>query len=135
MSNPTFKTGPISFEVAEAVTKFSVVKLTADGVAPCGADDVPFGAVAVSGAPAADRETNDLQHGLPSYVAVQSAGAALPLRLDGAAAVGATVYAAAGGAVSATGANPVGVVVRPAKGDDDKTAVVLLTCPNPAAVA
>lgn len=130
MSNPTFKHGPITFEVAASVTKFSVVKLTADGVAPCGAADVPFGAVAVSGAPDEPREPNDLQHGLPAHVAVHTAGAALPLRLDGAATVGATVYAAAGGKVSATGTTPVGVVVRPAKGDSDKTAVVLLTCPT-----
>ena len=135
MSNPTFKTGPISFEVADAVTKFSVVTLAAGGVSPCGAADVPFGAVATSGAPDVPREPNDLQHGLPSHVAVHSAGAALPLRIDGAVEVGATVYAAADGAVSATGTNPVGVVVRAATGDTDKTAVVLLTCPNPAASA
>lgn len=132
MSNPTFKHGPISFEVAESVSQFSVVKLTADGVSHCGASDTPFGAVAVAGAPDEEREPNDLQHGLPSQVAVHSAGAALPLRLNGSAAVGATVFAAAGGAVSATGTNPVGVVVREAKGGDPNTVVVLLTCPNPA---
>src|SRR5699024_234946 len=103
LMNPTFRHGPITFAVAEAVDKFHVVALSGDGIAPCGATDVPFGAVSESGAPAAARADNDLTHGLPDAVAVHYTGAVLPLAVASAAgdiAAGTAVYTAASGEVT-----------------------------------
>lgn len=137
MSNPTFKTGPITFECAEAVNQFRVVQLGASGVQHCAATTAPFGAVAVDGAKKGTTVADgDLTGGLPSSVAVHSAGHALPLAVDsgsGAIALGATVFAAADGKVAATGTASVGVAIAAPKGaSGDQTVRVLLTCPNPA---
>lgn len=113
MSNPTFGVGPITQKVATAVDKFHVVKLGATGIAPCGAADLPYGAVAQSGAPAAARTDNDLSHGLPSVLAVHTVGV-LPLtKASGVAfTTGEPVYAAAGGKVAKTGTQCVGIAVK-----------------------
>ncbi|MDV7244487.1 MULTISPECIES: capsid cement protein [Rhodococcus] len=113
MSNPTFGPGPITQKVATAVDKFHVVKLGATGIAPCGAADLPYGAVAQSGAPAAARTDNDLSHGLPSALAVHTVGA-LPLTKATAVAfaTGEPVYVAAGGTVAKTGTQCVGIAVK-----------------------
>lgn len=137
MSNPTFKTGPITFECAAAVSKFRVVQLGAAGVQHCTATTAPFGAVAVDGAAKGTTVADgDLTGGLPTAVAVLSAGAALPLAVDagsGAIALGANVFAAADGKVSATGTASVGVAIAAPKGaTGEQTVTVLLTCPNPA---
>lgn len=119
MSNPTFGTGPITQKVAAAVEKFHVVKLGATGVAPCDAADLPYGAVAQSGEPAADRVDNDLSHGLPSILAVHTVGA-VPLTKSTAVAfaTGEPVYVAAGGKVAKTGTQCVGIAVKvSAEGD------------------
>ncbi|MFF0816627.1 DUF2190 family protein [Rhodococcus sp. NPDC003318] len=119
MSNPTLGAGPITQKVATAVEKFHVVKLGATGIAPSGAADLPYGAVAQSGAPAATREDNNLTHGLPSVLAVHTVGV-LPLTKASAVAfaTGEPVYAAAGGKVAKTGTQCVGIAVKASAASD-----------------
>ncbi|WP_368681037.1 DUF2190 family protein [Rhodococcus opacus] len=119
MSNPTFGTGPITQKVAAAVEKFHVVKLGASGISHSGASDLPYGAVAQSGAPAAARTDNDLSHGLPSALAVHRVGV-LPLTKATAVAfaTGEPVYAAAAGTVAKTGTHCVGIAVKASAASD-----------------
>lgn len=120
MPNPTFGNGPITHAVATAVEKFHVVKLGATGIAPCGAADLPYGAVAQSGKPAAPRADNDLSHGLPSVLAVHTVGA-LPLaKVTGSAtfATGDPVFVGAGGKVAKTGTRAIGIAVKASTATD-----------------
>lgn len=119
MSNPTFGAGPITHKVAAAVEKFHVVKLGATGISHSGAADLPYGAVAQSGAPAATRTDNDLSHGLPSVLAVHRIGV-LPLTKSTAVAfaTGDPVYAAAGGTVAKTGTRCVGIAAKASAASD-----------------
>ncbi|MFI8664237.1 capsid cement protein [Rhodococcus qingshengii] len=119
MSNPTFGNGPITHKVAAAVTKFHVVKLGAAGIALSGATDLPYGAVAQSGAPAATRADGDLSHGLPSVLAVHTVGV-LPLTKSAAVvfATGDPVYVAADGKVAKTGTHSVGITVKASAASD-----------------
>lgn len=119
MPNPTFGIGPITHKVAAAVEKFHVVKLGATGIAPCGAADLPYGAVAQSGEPAAARAENDVTHGLPDALAVHTAGA-LPLTKASsvAFATGEVVYVAADGKVAKTGDTAIGVAIKASAASD-----------------
>lgn len=120
MSNPTSGTGPITHKVATAVTKFHVVKLGSSGIAPCGAADLPYGAVAQSGAPAATRADNDLSHGLPDAVAVHKVGV-IPLTKATPSATFATgdvVYVAANGKVAKTGDTAIGIAEKASTATD-----------------
>ncbi|MBB3040141.1 DUF2190 family protein [Hoyosella altamirensis] len=132
MSNPTFRSGPYTFAATAPVEKFSVVTLGENGVSPCAADGVPFGAVTESAAPEMPSEPNNLQHGLPTSVAVHVSGA-VPLRVadDVTAKVGDVVYTAAGGAVTTDGtdATRVGVVIKTGVLGGDLVRVHL-TCPE-----
>lgn len=130
MSNPTFKSGPISFNAAEDVTKFRLVTVGEDGVKHAGASGPVFGAVTASAvaAPASPTDDNVLHVGAPGNVAVHIAPSTVPVEFTGTApVVGATAFAAADGKVAASGSVPVGVVVRPA---GSTTVKVLLANPT-----
>ena len=130
MSNPTFRSGPISFKVDADVKKFHLVSVSADGVAPAGATGAVFGAVTENGYAPAAAGANNLAPTQPNIVAVHIGPATVPLTVAGgdASAIeqGAPVYQAANGEVSATGTGPaIGVAARDGSGTTVKT--VLLT--------
>lgn len=135
MSNPTFKSGPISFNAAEDVTKFRLVSLGEGGVKHATAAGPVFGAVTASAtaSPADVTDDNVLHIGRPGNVAVHIAPSTVPVEVAGDASAikpGATVFAAADGKVAATGTVPVGIAVRPGAGS---TVKVLLVTPTVAA--
>lgn len=114
MSNPTFVQGPITFEAAQSLEKFTLVAVNSDGkVAPATAAGPVFGAVTEKADPALTT--------LPSHIAVHYGVAAVKLKVAGGDATGikagAAVFAAADGEVSATGTVKVGVAARDGEGD------------------
>lgn len=131
MSNPTFRSGPISFKVDSDVKKFHLVAVSADGVAPAGATGAVFGAVTENGYAPAESGANNLAPTQPNIVAVHIGPATVPLTVAGGdasgIAQGAPIYQAADGEVTATaGTGPaIGVAARDGSGTTVKT--VLLT--------
>lgn len=124
MSNPTFRSGPISFPVKTDVSKFRLVAVDAEGVAHAGASGPVFGATTTSGKAPAEPVENSLSVDAPNSVAVHIGPATVPLEVDGDAAdfaPGDPVYAAASGKVSATGTVLVGVAARAGSGSTVKT--------------
>lgn len=114
MSNPTFVQGPITFEAAQALEKFTLVAVNEEGkVAPAAADGPVFGAVTEKADPALTT--------LPTNIAVHYGVAAVKLKVAGGDATGikagAAVFAAANGEVSASGTVKVGVAARDGSGD------------------
>ena len=114
MSNPTFVQGPITFEAAQALEKFTLVAVDDDGkVAPATADGPVFGAVTEKADPALTT--------LPTNIAVHYGVAAVKLKVAGGDAsgikAGAAVFAAADGEVAASGTVQVGVAARDGSGD------------------
>lgn len=114
MSNPTFVQGPITFEAAQALEKFTLVAVDGDGkVAPATADGPVFGAVTEKADPALTT--------LPTSIAVHYGVAAVKLKVAGGDATGikagAAVFAAADGEAAATGTVKVGVAARDGSGD------------------
>ena len=114
MSNPTFVQGPITFEAAQALEKFTLVAVDDDGkVAPATADGPVFGAVTEKADPALTT--------LPTNIAVHYGVAAVKLKVAGGDATGikagAAVFAAADGEVAASGTVQVGVAARDGSGD------------------
>lgn len=136
MSNPTFRSGPISFKAAEDLSKFRLVSLGENGVKHATAAGPVFGAV-TSGASADPSNTTAdgvLHIGKPSTEAVHIYPATVPVEVNGDAAAikqGATVYAAADGKVAATGTVVAGIAVRPGEG----TTVKVLLAPAVASAA
>lgn len=125
MSNPTFKSGPITFSAAEDVERFRVVSLAADGVSHADGTAPVFGAVTTRAVAESPDGANHIAVA-PSTVAVHVAPSVVPVEYDGAdPEVGATVYAAADGKVSAAGDVPAGVVVRPA--EDGRVKIILVS--------
>lgn len=128
MSNPTFRSGPISYRAEEDVTKFRLVEVGENGVKHATAAGPVFGAVTENAAaPKDEQPTNTLALGAPGIVAVHIGPATVPLEVDGDAAEikpGAPVYAAADGKVSASGSLLVGVAARPGAGKTVKTTLV-----------
>lgn len=120
MSNPTFRSGPITFAVKEDVTKFRLVQVDEKGVSHATASSAVFGAVTENGAAAAAAERGQIGVGYPTAVAVHIGPATVPLEVDGGDATaikqGAPVYAAADGKVSASGTVLVGVAARNGEG-------------------
>lgn len=113
MSNPTFRSGPITFEAAAKLEKFRLVTI-ADGKVKHAADTGGvFGAVTEK----ADPNNN----ALPTNIAVHMGPAAVKLEVDGGDAsaikAGAAVFAAADGKVAATGTVQVGVAAWDGEGD------------------
>lgn len=119
MSNPTFRQGPIGFEVAAAVEQFRLVTVNADGkVEHAGAEGPVFGAVTEK-RDAADPRSSE-------QVAVHYGVAAVKLEVEGDATAinaGAPVFAAADGKASDVGTVQVGVAAR--SGEGTRVLVVL----------
>lgn len=128
MSNPTFRSGPISYKADEDVTKFRLVQVGENGVKHAAAAGPVFGAVTENAsAPKDEAPDNTLVLGAPGIVAVHIGPATVPLEVDGDAAEinqGAPVYAAADGKVSTSGSLFVGVAARPGAGKTVKTTLV-----------
>ncbi|WP_165164917.1 hypothetical protein [Corynebacterium qintianiae] len=121
MSNPTFKHGPIGFDIAEDLDKFRLVRQTVDGkIEYADATGAVFGAVTEAGrlAPEAAGHYN---------IAVHYGTAAVKLETTDTIQAGAGVFAAADGKVSATGTVQVGVAVRATEGG--KTLTILNNLP------
>lgn len=130
MSNPTFRSGPISFAVKSDVKKFRLVKVESDGVSHAGAEGAVFGAVTENGYAPADPATNSLVLNAPNTVAVHIGPATVPLEVDGEASdikAGDAVYAAADGKVSASGSAAIGVAARDGEGSVVKTVLITPT--------
>lgn len=104
MSNPTFRSGPISFNVAEDVNQFRLVTVTKDGVKHAGAEGAVFGAVS---------ETRKAADGL--NVAVHYGVAAVKIETADEFAAGDAVFAAADGKAAKTGTVQAGVAARPSR--------------------
>lgn len=114
MSNPTFVQGPITFEAAEKLEKFTLVTVNGEGkIAPAGATGGVIGAVTEIADP--DNAAK------PNHVAVHYGPAAVKLLVDGGDATaikaGAAVFAAANGRVAAAGDVKVGIAVRDGEGE------------------
>lgn len=114
MSNPTFVQGPITFEAAQALEKFTLVAVNEEGkVAPAAAAGPVFGAVTEKADPALTT--------LPTNIAVHYGVAAVKLKVAGGDATGIkagdAVFAADNGEVSASGTVKVGVAARDGSGD------------------
>lgn len=113
MSNPTFRSGPITFEAAAKLEKFRLVTIADGKVKHAAATGGVFGAVTEK----ADPKNN----ALPTNIAVHIGPAAVKLEVDGGDAkaikAGAAVFAAADGKVAATGTVQVGVAAWDGEGD------------------
>ena len=127
MSNPTYRSGPVTQRAAAPVGKNRLVALGADGIKHASADAAVFGAVTEKAAPATAREDNSMRLPVPEHVAVHIGGI-LPLEVAAGATgltAGAAVYAAADGKVSGTGTVKVGVITD-APGENPATVLVHL---------
>lgn len=128
MSNPTFRSGPISYKAEEDVTKFRLVQVGENGVKHAEAAGPVFGAVTENAsAPKDETPDNTLALGAPGIVAVHIGPATVPLEVDGDAAEikqGTPVYAAADGKVSTSGSLFVGVAARNGDGKTVRTTLV-----------
>lgn len=124
MSNPTFVQGPITFEAAEKVEKFTLVTVDGDGkIKPAGAEGAVFGAVTEVADPGS--------YAKPNHVGVHYGPAAVKLLVDGDAGefkAGDAVFAAAGGKVATAGTVQVGVAVR--AGEGERVLTVLNSLPT-----
>lgn len=130
MSNPIFRDGPLTFDVAEDVKKHRLVQLTANGVKHATATSDVFGAVVNDGAKLVARTVNDLRMGTgtPNVVGVHCAPATVELEATtNATAItpGTKVYADADGKIKTGTGKLVGIAVR--KGEGNTVAVRLLT--------
>lgn len=125
MSNPTFVQGPITYEAAEKVEKFTLVTVDGDGkIKPAAATGKIVGAVTEIADPAENAAK-------PNFVGVHYGPAAVKLLADGDAGefkAGDAVFAAAGGKVAKTGTVQVGVAVR--AGERDRVLTVLNNLPT-----
>lgn len=113
MSNPTFRSGPITFEAATKIEKFRLVTVADGKVKHAAATGGVFGAVTEK----ADPKNN----ALPTNIAVHIGPAAVKLEVDGGDATaikaGAAVFAAADGKAAAEGTVQVGVAAWDGEGD------------------
>lgn len=120
MSNPTFRSGPITFDVEADVKKFRLVTVGEKGIKHAAATGQVFGAVTESGRADADGHVGMSLVKAPR-LAVHIGPASVPLEVDGgdASAIkqGAAIYAAADGKVAATGTVLVGVATRDGAGE------------------
>jgi len=121
MSNPTFRHGPIGFDIANDLDKFRLVAVNGDGkIEYAKATGPVFGAITEQGRvdPIAPGTTN---------IAVHYGVAAVKLETNGSVKAGAAVFSAADGKVAATGTVQVGVAVRAT--EDGKTLTILNNLP------
>ncbi|WP_276652457.1 hypothetical protein [Corynebacterium vitaeruminis] len=124
MSNPTFRSGPLTFVAAQKLEKFTLVAVNAEGkVAPAAATGGVFGAVTEKADPA--------NNALPNNIAVHIGPSTVKLKVAGGDATGikagAAVFAAANGEVAASGTVQVGVAY--ANGGADGRVLTVLNLP------
>lgn len=122
MSNPTYRQGPISCEIAGDLEKNRLVKIGAGGkIEHAGATGGVFGAIT---------ERGRLEAGAPGarMLAVHYGPAAVKLETTDTIAAGAAVFAGADGKAAGTGTVQVGVAVRATEGG--LTLTVLNNCPT-----
>lgn len=106
MSNPTFRSGPIGFPIAEDTEKFRLVTIDKDGkIKHAAASGAVFGAVTETG------RIKPEFAGAPT-ISVHYGVAAVKLETIDTIKAGAAVFAAADGKVASTGSVQVGVAVR-----------------------
>lgn len=114
MSNPVFRTGPITLPVTEEVEAYRFVTLGSEGIRHAGSGDTVFGAVSDAGSPEVVRGDNDFRRGNPPEVGVHLNPSVVLIETDSDFELGDTVAAGTDGkAVSGAGA---GVVVRAQRG-------------------
>lgn len=128
MSNPTFRSGPITFSAADEISKFRLVQVVEDGVKHADASSAVFGAVAQNASPENSGAENSFVPGNPHLVAVNIGPATMPVEVDGDAQSiqqGSPLYAAADGKVAASGSTLVGFAARPGKSKTVETTLVV----------
>lgn len=117
MSNPTFKHGPIGFDVARDLDKFRLVAIDDEGkIGYSGSAGPVFGAITENG------RLNPLDPGNDN-VAVHYGTSAVKIETTDTIAAGAAVFAAEDGKVASAGTVQVGVAVRGT--DAGKTLTIL----------
>lgn len=118
MSNATYRTGALSFPIAEDIPQFTLVSVTDGKISAAGADGAIFGAVTEPGSLDARGEGNDI-------LAVSYGQNGVKIRTDDDIKAGAAVFAAADGKAAASGSVQVGVAAR-----DTKNGVVVTILNN-----
>lgn len=119
MSNATFRTGAISFPIAQDIEQFTLVAVDNEGkIAPAGATGAIFGVVTEPGSLDARDAGNDV-------LAVSYGQNGAKIRTDDDIKAGAAVFAAADGKAAASGTVQVGVAAR-----DTKNGVVVTILNN-----
>lgn len=127
MSNPTFRSGPISFSAAENLKKFRLVTVDGDGAHLAAADGAVFGAVVTDSDVPSEPTANSLRIGNPPNAAVFIGPATVPLEVDGDAAsvtAGTPLFAGKDGKAATSGSVFIGVAARDGEGDLVKTTLV-----------
>lgn len=124
MSNATFTSGAISFDIAQAIEKFTLVALNDDEkLVPATAAGPVFGAVTEPGSLDEDPRVdgNDI-------LAVSYGQHGVKIRTDEDIKAGAAVFVADGGKAASTGTVQVGVAARRTR--KGLVVVILNNCPN-----
>ena len=127
MSNATYRSGALTFEIAQDLEKFTLVTVNeANKIAPATADGPVFGAITEPGATDARDEGNDV-------LAVSYGQNVVKVRTDEDIAAGVAVYAAADGKAAAAGTVYVGTAYSDGGAVATKNGVVLVVlngCPT-----
>lgn len=136
MSNPTFRSGPITYDVAANVKKYRLVTVTEAGIQHANGTGAVFGAVTENGNH--DTEGNrTLSFVKAPRVAVHIGPASVPLEIAGGNAdgikQGTALYAAADGQAATTGTVFIGTAAR--DGANGRVITTLATPTAPAAAA
>lgn len=121
MSNPTFRSGPISFEAGQKLEPFTLVKIDGGKAVPASATGAVFGAVTEKADPVNTAKPNAIAiHYGPAAVKLTATGKAEDIK------AGDAVYAAVGGKVAKTGTVKVGVAAADGAGGKVLTILNLL---------
>lgn len=127
MSNATYRSGALTFEIAQDLEKFTLVTVNEDNkIAPATAAGPVFGAITEPGSVDARDDGNDV-------LAVSYGQNVVKIRTDEDIAAGAAVYAADGGKASAAGDVYVGTAYSERGAVATKNGVVLVVlngCPT-----
>lgn len=122
MSNATYRSGAITYDIAQDIEKFTLVALDAESkLIPATAAGPVFGAITEPG-------SLDVRSAGNESLAVSYGQNAVKIRTDDAIAAGAAVFAADGGKAAAAGTVQVGVAARATR--NGVVVVILNGCPN-----
>lgn len=132
MSNATYRSGALTFEIAQDIEKFTLVTVNEDNkIAPATADGPVFGAITEPGSIDPRDEGNDV-------LAVSYGQNVVKIRTDEDIAAGTAVYAAADGKATAAGTTYVGTAYSEDGAVATKNGLVLVVlngCPTRADAA